>query len=200
VFTWRGYNQLQSQRLQAEPDLQFSPTDPAKNEAWLAQYREALSYDPYNYGAHFGCGLLLYQMKRPQEAVPHLEAANRLGYRRPFTDVLLAFAYEQTGQTEAAVKLLEDSLASFPTSLFARTVYAELLRKRGDLEGSRRELETLRRRNEKLAECLPLIMRMKPAAAAEEAQKRGLPVPPYDIFPQLIERAMLQMRTFHYLH
>lgn len=199
IVTWHGYHALQSQRLQAEPDLQFSPNDPSKNQAWLAQYQEALEHDPYNYGAHFGCGLLLYQMKRPQEAVPHLEAAKRLGYDRPFTNVLLAFAYEQTGQLNQGVEVLSASLASFPDSFLARYAYIEFLRKKGDLEGSRRELEILRQKNEIFAKCLPLIMRMKPTAAVEEATRQGLPVPPYDIFPQLIDRAMLQMRTFHYL-
>ncbi|HYE74423.1 MAG TPA: O-antigen ligase family protein, partial [Blastocatellia bacterium] len=199
VMTWYSYHSLQSQRLQVEPDLQFSPTDPLKNQAWLAQYQEALAHDPYNYGAHFGCGLLLYQMKRPQEAAQHLDAARRLGYERPFVNVLLGFAYEQAGQLDAALQTLSETLASFPESFLARTVYIELLRKKGDLEASRRELEVLRQKNETLAKCLPLIMRMKPAAAMEEATRQGLPIPPYDIFPQQIERAMLQMRTFHYL-
>jgi hypothetical protein len=198
VFTWWAYSALQSQRWQGRADLQFSPTDPARNEVWLADYRRALSYDPYNYGALFGRSLLLYQMKRPQEAIPHLEAAIRLSYGRPFSHVLLALCWEQTGQLDKAVAVLEECLAAFPDSPLARTVYPEFLRKTGDLDGLRREQELLRQRNEHLATAAPLIMRLKPNVALEEARRQGLP-PPYDLIPEQIGRAMLQMRTFHYL-
>jgi hypothetical protein len=198
LFTWWAHAALQSQRWQGGADLQFSPSDPARNEAWLAEYRRALSYDPYNYGAHFGCSLLLYQMKRPQEAIPHLEAAIRLSYGRPFSHVLLAFCLEQTGQLDQAVAALEECLAAFPDSLLARTVYAEFLRKQGDLAGLHREQELLRQKSEALVKAAPLIMRMKPSVAFEEARRQGLP-PPYDLIPEQIGRAMLQMRTFHYL-
>jgi tetratricopeptide (TPR) repeat protein len=198
LFTWHGYHKLQSQRLQAEPDLQFSPTDPAKNERWLAEYREALDHDPDNYGAHFGCGVLLFQMKRPAEAARHFEAANRLGYQRPFTNVMLAFAYEQTDRLDQAVSLLEETLAAFPQSAVARITYVEFLRKKGDLDASRREQEVLRRQNAVLGDSVPLMMRMKPAEALEEIRRRKLPNP-YDVFPLLFIRAMFQMRTYHYL-
>jgi tetratricopeptide (TPR) repeat protein len=197
LFAWHGYHKLQSQRLQAEPDLQFSPTDPAKNESWLAQYRAALDHDPDNYGAHFGCGVLLYQMRRPAEAARHFEAANRLGYRRPFTDVMLAFAYEQTDRLDQAVTLLAETLAAFPQSVIARLAYVELLRKQGDLAGSRREQEALRRQSALLADSVPLLMRMKPGAAREEILRRKLP-DPFSYFEMTFIRAMLQMRTYHY--
>jgi O-antigen ligase len=198
LLAWRAYGSLLSQSYQAEPDLQFSPTNPANNEAWLRQYRRALDYDPYNFGAHFGCGLLLYQMKRPQEALPHLAAANRLGYARPFTKVLEAFACEQTGQLDEAVRLVEESLAAFPDSLLARTVYVEYLRKKGRIDEMHHQLDVLKQRKEALAKAVPLIMRMRPNLALEEARRQNLP-PPYDFFPQKIARAILQMRTFHYL-
>lgn len=198
VFTWRAYGEMESTRLQAEPDLKFSPNEPAKNEAWLAQYRQALQYNPYNFGAQFGCGMLLFQMKRPQEALPHLEAARRLGYNRPFSNLLLAFAYEQTKQADKGAKLLAETLDSFPESLAVRTAYIEFLRQTGDTEGMRREFAILKRQNETLAKSETLIMRMKPTAALEEARKQNLP-PPYDYFKEPVEFAAFQMRSFLYL-
>ncbi|HYE71742.1 MAG TPA: O-antigen ligase family protein, partial [Blastocatellia bacterium] len=198
VFTWWAYSALQSQRWQGSADLQFSPTDPSRNEAWLAEYQRALSYDPYNYGAHFGSGLLLYQMKRPQEAIPHIEAAIRLSYGRPFSHVLLAFCQEQTGQLDKATASLEECLAAFPDSPLARIVYIEFLRKKGDFVSMRREQEILRQRDETLLKLVPFIMQMKPTVAIEEARKQGLP-PPYDLVPDQLGKAMLPMRTFHYL-
>jgi tetratricopeptide (TPR) repeat protein len=197
LLAWRAYGAMRAQYLQGDADLQFNPANPANNEAWLRKYRRALSYAPHNSGAQFGCGLLLYQMKRPAEAAAHLEAARRLGYGRAYTNLLLAFAYEQTGRLEQATALVEENLAAYPDSLLARTVYVEFLRKRGDIPKMRREQETLREHNEALALSVPLIMRMKPNLALEEARRQGWP-PPYDFFAEPLQRALLQMRTYHY--
>src|SRR5439155_18152023 len=118
-----------SQQAQSKLDFKFSFT-PADNELFLRGYQRVLDLDPYNAGAHLGAGLLLYQMERIDECIPHVEYAFKHGYSRPFAYVLLAFAYEQqAGKKDQATRLLADCVASFARSVFARACYAEFLRK-----------------------------------------------------------------------
>jgi O-antigen ligase len=198
VFSWRSLNSLEGIRLQAATEGKFSPTDPRENERWLAESLRIYEHDPYNRGAHLGTAILLFRMKRPQEAAAHLEAAIRLGYTRPLTRIFLAFAYEQSGQLDKAVAQAETSLASFPKSLFARAAYIEFLRQRGDMERMRREMDTLKRQKPELAEAHPWIMRTHLMKAEEEARKLNRPSP-YKALPGHLERGVLQMRAFHYL-
>lgn len=198
IFTWYAYRVIQGVALQAQTEGNFSPNNPARNEAWLKDYEQVFSYDPYNRGAHFGCSVLLYRMKRPQEAAQHLETAIRLGYTRPFSKVFLAFSYEQMGRLDKAVPLIEESLASFPNSPLSRTVYIEYLRQQGRTDEMRRQQEILKQASPQLAQAQPWLMRKNLFAAVEEAQKLNLPSP-YDAFPEGLEKGLLQMRAFHYI-
>jgi len=98
-WAWSVYQgqQLQGQAtMETEPlDLAYYPNNPAGNEGLARRYQRVLAHDPQNSGAHLGYALLLYQLKRNREALPHAEFALERGYSRPFAFVLVAFLKEQ---------------------------------------------------------------------------------------------------------
>ncbi|HZS04845.1 MAG TPA: O-antigen ligase family protein [Blastocatellia bacterium] len=197
-FSWRSYNVMQSQQEQSQVDMRFFLGDSARNESLLAGYREALATDPYNAGGHLGIGVLLYQMKRPQEAIPHVEYAVGHSFNRPLAYVLLAFCYEQSGKIEQGIRRLEECVAAYPKSVYARAVYAELLRRQGGTDQWQQQKQRLLEINEKEARSWDLALRLKQKDATAEAEKAGL-IRPDDLAPGL-QRVLVQARAFHYLN
>lgn len=193
----RARDVLNSQQTQSQVDFRFSLDSPAINESLLRRYRQVLSTDASNSGAHLGMGLLLFQMKRPEEAIPHVEYALTHSWGRPYTAVLLAFAHEQTGDLEKAARVLADSLASFSKSVVARAVYIEILERQGKIDHAQKERAILEGQDVVLARSWRLALRMKDAQATTEA-KRMLLTPPGDLAPMLAA-GLVQARAYHYL-
>ena len=203
MFAVRAFNVLASQRTQGSPNLSAAPVDfqfflnnPAGNEMLQRRYERALDFDPQNTGAHLGYGLLLFQMKRPDQAVPHVEFATKRGYSRPFANVLLAFAYEQTGQVGRATEILGQCAASFPQSFFVRAAYAEMLRKMGKIEQAHEQQMAMHRLNAHEAQSWELAMRRSIEEATAEAEQRGL-IPPDKLQP-ILAATLVKSRTYHY--
>jgi O-antigen ligase len=204
LFAGRAYNVYASQQLQgrahlkAPPlDFAFYPDSPASNDGLVRRYRDVLALDSENAGAHLGLGLLLFQMRKPAEAIPHLEFAHRHGYSRPFAYVLLAFAQEQSGNLAAASQTLADCVASFPHSVFARAAYGEILRKEGKGDLLRENQDVLYTLNKTEAQSWEMALRFKQADATAEAARRGL-VPPDQLQPRMAS-ALVGVRALHYL-
>jgi hypothetical protein len=205
VVAGRSYRVYASQKLQGRGDptvppldFAFYPDNPMGNEALERRYQEVLRLDPGNAGAHLGLGLLLFQMKKPSEAIPYLEFALDHGYSRPFGYVLLAFAQEQKGDLTRAAGTLADCVASFPLSPFVRAAYAEVLRRAGKGEAFRENQETLYKLGKREAMSWELALRMKREEAHAEATRRGL-IPPDQLLPKFAA-ALVGLRAFHYLN
>lgn len=204
AFAGRAYNVYAGQLLQGraslrtEPlDFNFFPDRPADNERLERRYKQVLEIDSENSGASLGYGLLLYQMKRPAEAIPRYEMALKKGYSRPFTYVALAFAYEQAGQLSQASRVLSDCVASFPQSVFARAAYAEMLRKEGKVDQMRDQQTAMYALNQRDAQSWEVALRLKREDAMAEANRRGL-TPPDKLWP-LLASTLVNMRAYHYL-
>jgi putative inorganic carbon (HCO3(-)) transporter len=193
----RARDVLASQKVQSQVDFRISLDNPAVNESLIRRYNQALTLDSENSGAHLGLGLLLYQLKRPAEAVPHLEFALRRSYGRPYTYLLLAFAKEQTGDIEQARKLLEESLTSYPRSVVTRAAYIEFLQKLGQNEAAVYQQSLIDQRDFILGHSWQLALRMKGPAATAQAKMENL-IPPDNLEPMLV-RAIVQARAYHYL-
>ncbi len=200
----RNYNVLASQRLQGgvsrsdeSVDFQFYPTNQAGNEALQRRYERVIELDSENAGARLGYGLLLFQMKQPDKAIPLLEYALKHSYNRPFTYVLLAFAYEQTGNLDRAEQTLAECLESFPQSVYAGVAYTEILRKQGKIEESRRQWKTTFDLHGYVALSWELPIKLKIEDAAAEALKRKL-IPPDQLYP-VLARGLVIARSAHYL-
>lgn len=161
------------------------------------RYKQVLEIDSENSGARLGYGLLLYQMKRPAEAIPQYELALKKGYSRPFTYVALAFAYEQAGKLPEASRVLGDCVASFPQSVFARAAYAEMLRKEGKTDQMREQQTAMYAMNARDAQSWEIALRLKREDAVAEATRRGL-TPPDKLWP-LLASTLVNMRAYHYL-
>jgi O-antigen ligase len=203
-FVGRSFNVYSSQKLHGRAFLRQPPLDfafylnnDAANEGLKRRYEQVLSLDSENAGARLGYGILLYQMRNPADAIPQIEYALKNGYGRPFTHVLLAFAYEQKGDLAKASQILDDCLASFPQSIFVRASYAEMLRKAGKVDHMREQQDALNSQDQRLAQSWELALKMRPDAAIAEANKRGL-IPPNELRPELAAR-LVGMRAFHYL-
>lgn len=200
----RAYNVYASQMLQGRAsyrveqlDFAYYPDRPADNARLERRYKQVLELDSENAGAHLGYGLLLYQLSRPAEAIPHLEYAWTHAYNRPFGYVALAFACEATGDIARASQLLADCVASFPQSPFVRAAYGEILRKQGKIDQARQQQDWLYRYNRQEGESWELAMRSKPEDALTEAKRRNL-IPPSELFPALARRLVF-WRAFHYV-
>jgi len=198
LSTWRASNVLASQQSQSQIDFRFSKESAPFNEGLVERYQRVLDLDPWNAGAHLGYGLLLYQMKRIDESIPHVEFANRHGYSRPLAYLLLAFDYEQAHRLNDASQLLARCLESFPQSIVTRAAYMALLQKDGhdDLAAEQRRL--LESSDEQTGRSWELALQMKDTVATNEAVRLGL-IPPGQLSP-MIARALVQARAYHYLN
>ena len=119
------------------------------------------------------------------------------GYSRPFTYIMRAFGYEQLGDLAKATQLLQECLAAFPKSIVARAAYAELLRKQGQYEQAKQQRRWLEQVDARLARSWDLALRLKDAAAADEAKKAGL-LSPGELEPRLAA-VLVQARAYYYL-
>ncbi len=193
----RNYDVYASQQAQSRLDFTFALNNEAENERLVRRYRQVLDLDSANAGAHLGFSLLLFQMKRVQESLPHIEYAFQHGFSRPYSYVLRAFCYEQLGDLPKAAQILQECLASFPKSIVARAVYAEMLRKQGLFEQAKEQRERLEKVDVKLAKSWDLALRLKDAPAAEAAKQAGL-FAPGELEP-VLARVLVQARAYHYL-
>lgn len=204
AFTARNYNVYASQKLHGREtlrtealDFNYYPDRPADNERLERRYKNVLELDSENAGAHLGYGLLLYQMKRPAEAISHLEYGLKHGYNRPYGYVALAFAQEQAGRVSQASQTMRNCLQSYPQSVFARAVYVEMLRKEGKSEDAKQEMELAKKLDAWMALSWENVLRFKPEAAVTEARRREL-IQPDKLTPFLAIRLVF-WRAYHYL-
>lgn len=204
IVTGRSYNVYASQQLQGQPyasapklDFNYFPNNPSGNESLVRRYQQVLQLDPANAGAHLGYGLLLFQMKQPEKAVPEIEYALRNGYGRPFTHVLLAFALEQAGDLPRASRILEECAQSFPQTIYVRAAHAEILRKQGKIDQMREQQKAMYALNETEARSWELALRMKTSEAMSEAKRLNLLTP--DKLEPRFAGALIGVRSQHYL-
>lgn len=204
AFAARAYNVYASQLLQGQAtlrtealDFTFYPDKPADNERLERRYKQVLELDSENTGAQFGYGLLLFQMKRPAEAIPHLEKGFNGGYNRSFGYVALAFAHEQAGNLSRATQLMKQCLAAYPQSVYGRAVYAELLRKEGRTAEAEEQQAFMKANKRYDHASWTLALSVKAENAVAEANKLGL-IPLDKLWPQLAARLVF-WRSFHYL-
>lgn len=204
AFTARAYNVYASQLLHGRAtlkteqlDFSFYPDKPADNQRLERRYQQVLELDSENIGAHFGYGLLLFQMKRPAEAIPHLERGVKGGYNRSFGYVALAFAHEQTGNLAKATELMRECVTAYPQSILGHAVYAELLTKSGQTGEADKVKGVMMAKNSFDYLSWELALRTKAENAVAEATSKGV-IPLDKLMPQLAVR-LVYWRAFHYL-
>ncbi|MGH9802629.1 MAG: tetratricopeptide repeat protein, partial [Blastocatellia bacterium] len=204
AFVARAYNVYASQLLQGQATLRTEKLDfnfylgkPADNSRLENRYQQVLELDSENIGAHFGYGLLLFQMKRPADAIPQLEKGLKGGYNRSFGYIALAFAHEQAGNLPRATELMRECVTAYPQSILSHAVYSELLTKSGQAEEAQRVKEVMMAKNAYDYQSWELALRTKAENAVTEANSRGL-IQLDKLQPQLAARLVF-WRAFHYL-
>ena len=198
-----AWNVYQSQQLQGQAtlvtealDLAFFPNNAAGNERLVRRYQQVLAHHPQNSGAHLGYALLLYQLKRNREALPHAEFALQHGYSRPFAFVLVAFLKEQLSDLSGAIQTLESCVAAYPRSFFVRASLVEMLRLSGQEAAMRIHQEAMYSLDRRQMESWELSLRSSWKTAGEEATRRNL-VPMRNLAPRLAG-TLVSMRAYHY--
>ncbi|MFN7828151.1 MAG: O-antigen ligase family protein [Acidobacteriota bacterium] len=204
AMTWRAERVYRSQQLQGQEtmstevlDFAYYPDSANGNESLARRYRQVLAYDPSNCGAHLGYALLLFQLKRNEEALTHAEYAWRNGFSRPFAYVLVAFIREQLGDLPRATAILEEAAAAYPQSFFVRASLAELLRRGGRVEEMRRHQEEMYARDRRSMENWEVYLRSNLEKAASEASQRGLLA--IKDFNNHLAITLVAIRGYHYL-
>jgi O-antigen ligase len=203
LMTWRAQAVFESQRLQGletlnteQLDFAFYPDDPSGNERLTRRYEQVLRLDPTNSGAHLGYAVLLYQLKRNREALPHAEYAWKNGYSRPFGYVLTAFIHEQLGEMPQAIAILEDGAASYPQSPFIRASLVEMLRRTGQVDEMRRHQAEMYARDRRTMMSWELYLRTSRQKAIEEAKRENLMS--MSSFNENLAITLVAMRAHHY--
>jgi O-antigen ligase len=99
-------------------------------------YRLALRFNDFDAGSHFNYGLLLYNQRRPGEAVSHLRYAVANGINTSTSYASLAAAEEQAGDLGAAEQTLANAVRIYPRSVFLLVRHAAALARLGRTEES----------------------------------------------------------------
>ena len=202
-LTWRSFSVMRCYQIEREAAFMYDMENPDKNQAYLAEHQRALSWDSKNVSANLGYGVMLYQMHQSELAIPHIEYAIKHRYTRPWTVSLLAYCYEQTREFDKAIPYLNDCIASFPKSVYAKSVRAEILRKKGAIEEYKKQKEELANNLE--ATVWDIALHNTNEKTDEEIKKLGVkrlfdigePTNPSQ--PYKLEQVIVQMRAFHYL-
>jgi tetratricopeptide (TPR) repeat protein len=89
--------------------------------------------DPDLAEAHNNLGMILVQLGRPQEAIPHFAETLRLKPEYVEGHISLGMALAATGQSREAIAQFEETLRAKPDSLSAYTHLAKAYADMGDL-------------------------------------------------------------------
>ncbi|MFN0112338.1 MAG: O-antigen ligase family protein [Blastocatellia bacterium] len=204
ALTGRAYNVYASQLLQGRATLRTEALDfnfymdkPADNDRLERRYKQVLELDSENIGAHFGYGLLLFQMKRPADAIPHLERGLKGGYNRSFGYMALAFAYEQAGNLPRATELMRECVAAYPQSILSHAALAELLVKSGQMVEANNVKDVMLAKNAWEYASWEMALRTKAENNVAEAARQQL-IGLDKLLPQLFAKLVF-WRAFHYV-
>ena len=202
-LTWHSFSVMRCYQIEREAAFMYDMENPDKNRNYLAEHQRALSWDTKNVSANLGYGVMLYQMHQPELAIPRIEYAIKHGHNRPWTVSLLAYCYEQTREFDKAIVYLDDCIASFPKSIYAKSVRAEMLRKKGAIEEYKKQKEELANNLE--ATIWDIALHNTNQRTDEEIKVLGVKnlfdigEPTNPTQPYKMEQVMIQMRAFHYL-
>ena len=203
TFSSRAYAVFQSQQTQGlatlnteQLDFTYVPDNESGNDRLARRYQQVLRLDPHNSGAHLGYAILLFQLKRNAEALPHAEYAWRNGYSRPFGYVLTAFINEQLGNGSRAIEILEDCATAYPQSFFVRAALVDLLRKAGRIDEMRRHQEEMYREDRLTMTSWEHYTRSSRQKAGAEAKRLNLL--PMSAIPENLGITLVAMRAHHY--
>ncbi len=134
-----GYISARRAELASDVDEADSWRSEAKR-----QFEQALELDPESFAAHLNFAESLLQLDRYSEAVKYLRRAVRLAPADPVGWNNLGYTLYRVGRTREAVRSYRKALELDPSLARARAALSDGLRRGGDADGARRELEHAR--------------------------------------------------------
>ena len=106
-----------------------------KFESAVEAAKQALRLTPSAQKA-YSLGIYYQRLNRPQDAVPHLQAAVESDPQNELYQMTLGFAYDQAGMEQEALQVFEDAVAKNPNNIAAQQQIAYLRIRKGDLRGA----------------------------------------------------------------
>ena len=94
-------------------------------------YRHSLRFNPFDASSHFDYGSLLYQQRRYDEAIRHLQYAVLHGFNTSTSYAMLAAAEEAAGNAVASERILAAAARAYPRSVFILVRHAAALNRVG---------------------------------------------------------------------
>lgn len=147
-------------------------------------YLMSLRCNPFDAATHYDYGSLLYQQKRPSEAVLHLRHAVAYGINTSTSYAFLAAAEEESGDLNAAECTLAFAAKVYPRSVFLLVRHAVALERLGRREESNIEFSAAILLNSRAARGWYQLMQYDIDEAFKSArQDSGIAIPG-DLLPE----------------
>jgi predicted Zn-dependent protease len=147
-------------------------------------YRQALRFNPFDAASHFDYGSLLYQQRRYDEAVRHLQYAVGHGFNTSTSYAVLAAAQEEAGDVAASEQTLAVAAKAYPRSTFVLVRHAAALSRLGKHEESERRFAEALAVDERAARGWYQLINFDIDAALSAAQKDSSLAKPGELKPQ----------------
>lgn len=147
-------------------------------------YLMSLRCNPFDAATHYDYGSLLYQQKRPSEAVLHLRHAVAYGINTSTSYAFLAAAEEESGDLNEAERTLAFAAKVYPRSVFLLVRHAVALERLGRREESNIEFSAAILLNSRAARGWYQLMQYDIDEALKSArQDSGIAIPG-DLLPE----------------
>jgi O-antigen ligase len=147
-------------------------------------YRQALRFNPFDAASHFDYGSLLYQQRRYDEAVRHLQYAVGHGFNTSTSYAVLAAAQEEAGDVAASEQTLAVAAKAYPRSTFVLVRHAAALSRLGKHEESEKRFADALAVDERAARGWYQLINFDIDAALSAAQKDSSLAKPGELKPQ----------------
>lgn len=147
-------------------------------------YRQSLRFNPFDAASHFDFGSLLYQQRRYDEAVYHLQYAVGHGFNTSTSYAVLAAAQEELGDIAASERTLAIAAKAYPRSVFILVRHAAALNRLGKSEEAEKQFSQALAVDARAARGWYQLINFDIDAALSAAQKDSSLAKPGELKPQ----------------
>ena len=156
-------------------------TTPSQAESF---YRHSLRFNPFDAASHFDYGSLLYQQRRYNEAVEHLQYAVDHGFNTSTSYAMLAAAEEAAGNAVSSERTLAVAAKAYPRSVFILVRHAAALGRVGKSTESEEQFSQALALDPRAARGWYQLINFDIDAALSAAQKDSSLAKPGELKPQ----------------
>lgn len=147
-------------------------------------YRRSLRFNPFDAASPFDYGSLLYQQRRYDEAIQHLQYAVANGFNTSTSYAMLAAAEEAAGNAVASERTLAVAAKAYPRSVFTLVRHAAALSRLGKSVESEKQFSVAMTLDARAARGWYQLINFDIDAALSAAQKDSSLAKPGELKPQ----------------